>query len=285
MTTKDNSLAKQLQGKIIAELALKTGQELDTLAETGHTVLIDNAIWKSDLTLPELPGGWKAEYVGDMEDGGRGRVILLPNHPQARSRWLRGQTLVGEKAGLSHEQAVIWANSKIPHKHDVLETLAAAMKDPSLADKYLTYNPRFTVAEYHQWSTRTGIRDRLTPKMRKTLMRLITEQRNPPTEEDRRNARRGKAGAPAEEERLPSSPALAALTSLPVAEPTEEVEQAPLKMRKPPKPAKPLIVVNSGNDQVVVDEKDLPQSDAADPVPYQEPAGDDSSTAADAAGE
>lgn len=202
----DTRNALKLQASIIADLALRTADQYDTLARKGLTVLIENAYWKDGLTLPELPGGWMAKYVGTTETDGRGKIVLLPNHTHSRRVWLEGQINIAKNAGLSEEHAKTWAISKVNHKHDLLPLLAKVMVNDALMQHYLSWNIRFSVDEFHKWSARSGIVDHLNPLRRRSLQRLIKELQNPQQRPDKKD--RGDA---AEDCPMPRSPAMEAL--------------------------------------------------------------------------
>ncbi len=243
----NNNNVLKLQAKMIASLALRTADQLDALARNGLTVLIENAIWKSDLVLPELPGGWMAQYIGKMEAGGRGKVVLLPNHTHARKCWLEGQIATGVKAGLTEEQSKIWATSKIPHKHDVLELLVKVLNDDKLKEGYLSWNIRFTIDEFHHWSARTGIIDHLNPLRRKTLVRLLREQLDP--ESVRGRKKKSDEDDSEKDVEMPYSPALAALENgLEVPGETESI---------PDEVPEEGLVVNVGESSFGATEEDL----------------------------
>lgn len=204
----DTRNALKLQASIIADLALRTADQYDTLARKGLTVLIENAYWKDGLTLPELPGGWMAKYVGTVETDGRGKIVLLPNHTHSRRVWVEGQVNIAKNAGLSDEHAKTWAISKVNHKHDLLPVLARAMSTPGLAEHYMAWNIRFSVDEFHRWSARSGIVDHLNPLRRRSLQRLIKELQNPQQRPDKKDREPSLEDMP-----MPRSPAMEALAA------------------------------------------------------------------------
>ena len=97
-------------------LAKYSPDELDERGQSGGFRLITDVLWRSDMTIPELPGGWMAIYAGRQEPGATGIIYLMPNTPWTRKLWNQGQFKVLLNDGMTKQEALLFMVSKERHK-------------------------------------------------------------------------------------------------------------------------------------------------------------------------
>lgn len=101
---------------VIDLLAKYSPDELDERGTNGGFRLITDVVWSADLTIPDLPGGWRAIYAGREEPGAVGSIFLMPNTPWTRKLWNHGQHKVLMDDGMTSDQALRFMVSKERHK-------------------------------------------------------------------------------------------------------------------------------------------------------------------------
>lgn len=191
--------------------------DFDTMAEMGRTVLVEGT-FDEGYQPPKLADniGWKLQLsiaVGG-KDKSHKRLILLPADNRARKVWMRGQVGLAKRAGLKDLLAKAWASSNLKRRHELLDHLAAIMKDPKAVQAYLSWGKH---TPQQAWVEKYGIRDNLHPGARNSLaeqveaMVEIERQWNDPTEKLKREQQ--KAARVQQNNTLAVDPELAKLLS------------------------------------------------------------------------
>lgn len=191
--------------------------DFDAMAEMGRTVLMEGT-FDDGYIPPKLADniGWKLQLsiaVGG-KDKTHKRLILLPGDNRARKVWMRGQVGLAKRAGLKDILAKAWASSNLKRRHELLDHLAAIMKDPKAVQAYLSWNKH---TPQQEWVEKYGIKDNLHPGARNSLaeqveaMVEVERQWNDPTEKLKREQQ--KAARVQQNNTLAVDPELAKLLS------------------------------------------------------------------------
>lgn len=191
--------------------------DFDAMAEMGRTVLMEGT-FDEGYVPPKLADniGWKLQLsvaVGG-KDKSHKRLILLPADNRARKVWMRGQVGLAKRAGLKDLLAKAWASSNLKRRHELLDHLAAIMKDPKAVQAYLAWNKH---TPQQEWMDKYGIKDNLHPGARNSLaeqveaMVEVERQWNDPVEKMKREQQ--KAARAMQNNTLAVDPELAKLLS------------------------------------------------------------------------
>lgn len=191
--------------------------DFDAMAEMGRTVLMEGT-FDDGYTPQKLADniGWKLQLsiaVGG-KDKSHKRLILLPADNRARKVWMRGQVGLAKRAGLKDLLAKAWASSNLKRRHELLDHLAAIMKDPKAVQAYLAWNKH---TPQQEWMEKYGIKDNLHPGARNSLaeqveaMVEVERQWNDPVEKMKREQQ--KAARVQQNNTLAVDPELAKLLS------------------------------------------------------------------------
>ena len=113
---------------VIEKLSSITLAALEQLASEGYTCMGEGR-FSADFKIPPAKGHWKYMMVPSSKGPDFRMLVLLPNSNQTRAIWMKGQVKMAERAGLSTIHAEAWAHSSLGRRHELLERLAATMKD------------------------------------------------------------------------------------------------------------------------------------------------------------
>lgn len=143
--------AQQKNGKNVTavrsidELLSLSEDALRELALKGATTLLIANLEKRPEAI-ELPGGWKTHIVAPKQPGSTRYVfILVPNTPETREDWTKGQVSLATAAGLRENEAIAWVNSRVPMKHKVLDKLRHFLRNDTLLKGFKSW--RFEKSE------------------------------------------------------------------------------------------------------------------------------------------
>lgn len=135
-----------------------TADELDERGQNGGFRLITDVLWRADLTIPELPGGWMAIYAGRQEKGATGSIFLMPNTPWTRKLWNQGQFKVLLDDGMNEHEAMLFMVSKERHKTRAIKNIIHLLRrHPEECRKRTLLTPRFgfgTRDDFDRWCSR-----------------------------------------------------------------------------------------------------------------------------------
>lgn len=171
----DNRSVMQAQRKALAGYCEMTQDQLDGIGATGNTTLLENFIKPADFNECELPCGWKAVYIGCMEPGSIGRVLLIPNHEHTRKVWREGQIKFAVDKGLTLEQAERWISSGVTQRHRFFDHLKDVLMNKTHVDAYLDYDTASDSDTALKWSARWGINDNLPLPRRVLFIQLLKD--------------------------------------------------------------------------------------------------------------
>jgi len=113
---------------VIDLLAKYSPDELDERGKNGGFRLITDVAWNADLSIPDLPGGWRSIYAGREEPGAVGSIFLMPNTPWTRKLWNHGQHKVLMDDGMTSDQALRFMVSKERHKTRAIRNIVYLIK-------------------------------------------------------------------------------------------------------------------------------------------------------------
>ena len=176
------SASVQISLQQLNSLAAIPAPVLDDVASVGKTLLLERCILEKDTTMPSAEGGWKFQMVWQPTPGeeplGMGKIMLVHNDERTKKIWLTGQRHLALAAGLTSDQAYIWARSRTKRKHSVLNHLGRVMKDTNLIEAYMRFEPGVSHEEYLAWAKKYNITDKLHPEQRKLISQLVDEMVN-----------------------------------------------------------------------------------------------------------
>jgi len=155
-------------------LEISSADEIAKQVEEGG-YLVSNKVALEELTLPELPEGWKLHSTTPHKLDLPRIIFIAATKPDTRLIWDRGQYAIARNAGLSNVAIQRWLKCNSKHKYRFLEHLSLAEKDESVKNAYMEYNGAFTDEQYREWVRLYSVRDSLSPSARVILVELIKE--------------------------------------------------------------------------------------------------------------
>lgn len=167
-------LPKTLDELVTALTQLKnmSSDEIAELVENGG-YLVSNSVAVPNLETPIIADGWKL-HVTVPHNLELPRVIFISaTNSHNRLLWERGQSAIARKAGLNKSNIIRWMKCNSKHKYRFLDLLVHIQNTPIDIEGYLSYSDKFTNEEYHEWSTKYNIHDKLSPKARVNFIEII----------------------------------------------------------------------------------------------------------------
>lgn len=185
---------------LIARIALFTTQELNHYILSGNYVVLAKTLDLKEV-LPNLPKGWRFQYITRLSDGHWRQLVILPTDRSHQRIWNTGLYAIAEKAGLTDPTArIVWAKWRNVAKFEYLSYLIMMLNDGAVRAHYLEYDPEWTYPQYQLWRARIGFDDKLKTVQRwdmlhlyHKIMRIKAESHQNP-EESPRTDRFGRLG-------------------------------------------------------------------------------------------
>lgn len=164
-------------------LAKYTPDELDERGQSGGFRLITDVLWRSDMVIPELPGGWMAIYAGRAEPGAVGSIFLMPNTPWTRKLWNQGQYKVLLSDGMTEDQALLFMVSKERHKtRAIRHVIYLLRKHVDECSRRVTLSPRYGFTgrdDLDRWCSRHLPPGSYSQERVETLLNVIRDMLRP----------------------------------------------------------------------------------------------------------
>lgn len=156
----------------LTQLANKSSDEISELVEKGG-YLISNSVATPELITPPIAAGWKL-HVTVPHNLELPRVVFISaTTPHNRLLWERGQATIARNAGLNEISIMRWMKCNNKHKYRFLDLLVYIQNTPVDIEGYLQYSDTFTNEQYHEWSIKYNIHDKLSPKARVNFVEIV----------------------------------------------------------------------------------------------------------------